>query len=401
MTTSSIQICSLDDLEIQLSPDVKEFLVDQYHGDDILERVLCSMKRPPASTICRVNKIMATREQVKTELLRFLQPFPHIKVEEHHSLDDILCLVPNEPKTVDQMNYGLSKPIFTEEIMFADSASRREKGWPMTHRVIMCDRYCAEAVLRGSDIFVRGILAADSGISKGDIVAVYADIRESTITAVAKGLVLDQSQYDGRCVYLGLGTVACQRSEFFRASYGIGIHMSQDPTHRVGPCLPPLSGILEGKMMLQNLPSVFVGHVLNPQPNETILDMCAAPGGKSAHLASLVDNRATIVSCDKGRKKMVLAKELFQRLGATCITPLSFDSTKCVEDTSKSSSDAPKTSIKEVRKQMLMIGISYVQHVLLQGVPVFSKSLTVAISYCTLKITTRYLQTHQLAKSTD
>jgi 16S rRNA C967 or C1407 C5-methylase (RsmB/RsmF family) len=49
-------------------------------------------------------------------------------------------------------------------------------------------------------------------------------------------------------------------------------------------------------MMLQNLPSILVAHALNPQPRDIILDMCAAPGGKTAHLASLVDNQATIVA---------------------------------------------------------------------------------------------------------
>ena len=41
---------------------------------------------------------------------------------------------------------------------------------------------------------------------------------------------------------------------------------------------PSLSGVLPHLLFLQNLPSVVVGHVLNPQPGEVVLDMCAAPG---------------------------------------------------------------------------------------------------------------------------
>lgn len=41
---------------------------------------------------------------------------------------------------------------------------------------------------------------------------------------------------------------------------------------------PSLSGVLPHLLFLQNLPSVVVGHVLDPQPSEIILDMCAAPG---------------------------------------------------------------------------------------------------------------------------
>ena len=41
---------------------------------------------------------------------------------------------------------------------------------------------------------------------------------------------------------------------------------------------PSLSGVLPHLLFLQNLPSVVVGHVLDPQPSEIILDMCASPG---------------------------------------------------------------------------------------------------------------------------
>ena len=41
---------------------------------------------------------------------------------------------------------------------------------------------------------------------------------------------------------------------------------------------PSLGGVLPHLLFLQNLPSVVVGHVLDPQPGEIILDMCAAPG---------------------------------------------------------------------------------------------------------------------------
>lgn len=43
--------------------------------------------------------------------------------------------------------------------------------------------------------------------------------------------------------------------------------------------------------MLQNLPSVVVGHVLGPRPGERILDMCAAPGGKTCHIAGLMGDQ--------------------------------------------------------------------------------------------------------------
>ena len=44
--------------------------------------------------------------------------------------------------------------------------------------------------------------------------------------------------------------------------------------------------IFKGELMLQNLPSVLAVDELDPQPGQRVLDMCAAPGGKTMHIAS-------------------------------------------------------------------------------------------------------------------
>lgn len=41
----------------------------------------------------------------------------------------------------------------------------------------------------------------------------------------------------------------------------------------------------------QSLPSLVVSHVLKPAEADTVLDMCAAPGGKTAHLATIMRNK--------------------------------------------------------------------------------------------------------------
>lgn len=46
----------------------------------------------------------------------------------------------------------------------------------------------------------------------------------------------------------------------------------------------------KGHVLLQNLPSVICSRILNPQAKETILDMCAAPGNKTTHIAALMKN---------------------------------------------------------------------------------------------------------------
>lgn len=49
-----------------------------------------------------------------------------------------------------------------------------------------------------------------------------------------------------------------------------------------------------GHVLLQNLPSIIAGWVVNAQPYEYILDMCAAPGNKTTHLAEMSCNKVSI-----------------------------------------------------------------------------------------------------------
>jgi hypothetical protein len=336
-----LKINSLNDLDVQFAPDIIQHLslphkTDQ---DNYVKRLRKAMKRPVAMTICRVNLINATRSQVLEELKDILSSIPNLEIRENSLFLDVIEI--KDKRTDNSCSHDLSsctKPPMIDSAnascsLFANWPTRQKKGWPMSHRAVLCDRLCGEAVLRGSDIFVRGILAADPGIQAGEKIAVYADIPVPSNgilpKKIARGILLEK--YSGNCVFLGLGTMKCSRCEIFNQSTGIAVSMSLEPSERVGPLLPPLSGVLSDKMMLQNLPSILVAHALNPQPGDFILDMCAAPGGKTAHLASLVDNQATIVACDRSRKKMIAAKEMFERLGAFCVTPLALDSTRCVE----------------------------------------------------------------------
>lgn len=50
-----------------------------------------------------------------------------------------------------------------------------------------------------------------------------------------------------------------------------------------------------GHVLLQNLPSIIAGWVVNAQPYEYILDMCAAPGNKTTHLAEMSCNKVSIM----------------------------------------------------------------------------------------------------------
>ena len=58
--------------------------------------------------------------------------------------------------------------------------------------------------------------------------------------------------------------------------------------------LPPLQQ-LPSTLLMQNFPSLVTSRVLAPQPGETVLDCCAAPGNKWSHLAMLMKDQGIVV----------------------------------------------------------------------------------------------------------
>lgn len=168
---------------------------------------------------------------------------------------------------------------------------------------------------------------------------VYAHLSPSSKQA-RRGLLLEN--YCEKCAFLGIGRSFCKRSDYFAQSTGVGVAMIQT----AGPPQPPLNDVLVDKMHLQNLPSTVVAHSLDPKSGDFILDMCSAPGGKTAHVASLIGNNGLIVACDKGRKKMLQARNFFRSIGATCIIPIATDSTKLLIKDNGKKLQSPKEIVE-------------------------------------------------------
>lgn len=83
--------------------------------------------------------------------------------------------------------------------------------------------------------------------------------------------------------------------------------------------LPQLPGLAEGLCQPQDEASMLVSHLLQVKPGERILDVCAAPGGKTTHLAALTQNRSPIVALDLHEHRLRLLEQGARRLGCTRI----------------------------------------------------------------------------------
>ncbi|HEX7766034.1 MAG TPA: 16S rRNA (cytosine(967)-C(5))-methyltransferase RsmB [Nitrospira sp.] len=88
-----------------------------------------------------------------------------------------------------------------------------------------------------------------------------------------------------------------------------------------GRAVTTIPGFQEGLFYVEDEAAQLVPLLLDPQPAERILDVCAAPGGKATHLAELMSNRGQIVAMDRHAVRLQVLKENCQRLGVAIISP--------------------------------------------------------------------------------
>ncbi|KAH0627505.1 hypothetical protein JD844_003276 [Phrynosoma platyrhinos] len=251
--------------KILLKPEVEAYLSSIYKNDELVaaigpleaeqkyESLLNNLSHPPAFTTVRVNTHLASVQHIRSLLCEELHKqyaSLNVPVLQHPQLPDILLIPVIGPRK------DLQK---------------------LTNEVIV-GAQCGSAVLRGAHIYAPGIVSASKFMKAGDLVSVYSDI-EGKCKRGAK-------EFLGTKVFIGNGISELSRSEIFNSNgplKGMGIKMIESIY-----LSPSFDNLLPSYLFLQNLPSSVVSYVLNPQPGERILDMCAAPGGKTTHLATLM-----------------------------------------------------------------------------------------------------------------
>jgi 16S rRNA (cytosine967-C5)-methyltransferase len=127
-------------------------------------------------------------------------------------------------------------------------------------------------------------------------------------------------------LWLRCNTLKCDRPNLLTAFAEAGITAEAgEPaqairlpeTHRV----VDLPGYAEGWFTVQDESAQRVALALAPEPGSAVLDLCAAPGGKTTHLAELMRNRGRVVACDIRRERLDTLTELCQRLGVGIVEP--------------------------------------------------------------------------------
>lgn len=87
----------------------------------------------------------------------------------------------------------------------------------------------------------------------------------------------------------------------------------------------------EGVLTVQDEGSILAALATGAKPGMTVLDMCAAPGGKSAYMAQMMENQGIIISRDIHKHRVELIERTMKRLGVACVKEEVQDSTAAAE----------------------------------------------------------------------
>ena len=82
-----------------------------------------------------------------------------------------------------------------------------------------------------------------------------------------------------------------------------------------------------GSFILQDKASILVGEIAAPKPHDVVLDVCAAPGVKTSHLAQIMGNRGRIISVDFDERRLASWRRLVEKMGVTNAESMLVDAT--------------------------------------------------------------------------
>ncbi len=174
---------------------------------------------------------------------------------------------------------------------------------PNSGRIVI-DKVAAESVFVGSDLFGVGIIR------------VPKLVEEDSVTLI--------SQRD-RIIANGISKIDSKNPKV----KGIAVQTTNS-FYKV-PSLRNLGFIDSGEAFSQSIPAAYVAHVLDPKEGEIIVDLCAAPGGKSTSTAIISNDQAKIIAFDRSRKRLEKMSYAIERQKLKNIQIINEDSVKFVK----------------------------------------------------------------------
>lgn len=125
-------------------------------------------------------------------------------------------------------------------------------------------------------------------------------------------------------VYLRVNTLKTTRAKAIDWLASHGVIATEVPALPDALVLPPGKALpkplrVDGRVEIQDAGSQMISSQLAPQPGERVIDACSGAGGKSLHLAALMENQGRVYAMDVDARKIAELERRAKRAGATCV----------------------------------------------------------------------------------
>lgn len=138
--------------------------------------------------------------------------------------------------------------------------------------------------------------------------------------------------------WIRVNTLKATAEEIKSVFEHLNIEYVQHPALPEAFCLKSLQKIKksslfkQGKIIVQDLSAMLPALVLNPSKGNQVLDMCAAPGGKTTYLSAIMNNSGSIMACDLHPHRVELIEHNVKRLGVENVRCYAGDATALPND---------------------------------------------------------------------
>ena len=138
--------------------------------------------------------------------------------------------------------------------------------------------------------------------------------------------------------WIRVNTLKATAEEIKSVFEHLNIEYVQHPALPEAFCLKSLQKIKQsslfkqGKIIVQDLSAMLPALVLNPSKGNQVLDMCAAPGGKTTYLSAIMNNSGSIMACDLHPHRVELIEHNVKRLGVENVRCYAGDATALPDD---------------------------------------------------------------------
>ena len=224
-------------------------------GESRIAQILNRLKEPPAKYYARVNTALA------------------------------------DPEDIVELLTARGFEVYRDKLI-GEAIYFRVKGpfeIPRAKLKVIADKFAAESVMLGADLYAPGVKKCDK-VKRGDRVNILSPSGD----------------------VVAYGVVKMDYTDIFRFKRGIAVKVLVSRYR--APKLRYTPEYEQGLIYDQSYPAILTTRILDPEPGDIIVDMCSAPGGKTTHIAQLLNGKGVIYAFDRREKKVRRVEEEIKRM---------------------------------------------------------------------------------------